>query len=88
MLSGQRRRPVAAVHSATDLGWEPDVLETLERSGIRHGSDLPGIARPRYLRRGYGCPATSRNRGTVRPSSSLTRSTNIEAGRTHAPPSP
>jgi citrate lyase subunit beta/citryl-CoA lyase len=35
--------------SATDLAWALDVLETLERCGIRDGSDLPRIARARSI---------------------------------------
>lgn len=49
-----REEQVAAVHaamspSAGDVAWALDVLETLERCGIRDGSDLPRIARARGI---------------------------------------
>ncbi|WP_022893563.1 HpcH/HpaI aldolase/citrate lyase family protein [Agromyces subbeticus] len=36
--------------SGAELAWAFDVLETLERCGIRDGSDLPRIARARAIR--------------------------------------
>lgn len=49
-----REEQVAAVHaamspSATDVAWALDVIATLERCGIRDGSDLPRIARARGI---------------------------------------
>ena len=49
-----REEQVGAVNaamspSATDLAWAFDVLDTLERCGIRDGSDLPRIARARAI---------------------------------------
>jgi citrate lyase subunit beta / citryl-CoA lyase len=49
-----REEQVGAVNaamspSATDLAWAFDVLETLERCGVRDGSDLPRIARARAI---------------------------------------
>lgn len=50
-----REEQVAAVNDALspsrdDLAWAGDVLDTLERCGIRDGSDLPRIARARTIR--------------------------------------
>ena len=36
--------------TAEELAWAGDVLDTLERCGIRDGSDLPRIARARAIR--------------------------------------
>jgi citrate lyase subunit beta/citryl-CoA lyase len=49
-----REEQVATVHAAmspstADVAWALDVLETLERCGIRDGSDLPRIARARGI---------------------------------------
>ncbi|GAA1060997.1 HpcH/HpaI aldolase/citrate lyase family protein [Agromyces bracchium] len=49
-----REEQVATVNaalspSAVELAWARDVLETLERHGIRDGSDLPRIARAEAL---------------------------------------
>jgi len=49
-----REEQVGAVNaamspSASDLAWAFDVLDTLERCGIRDGSDLPRIARARAI---------------------------------------
>ncbi|MBT2516326.1 CoA ester lyase [Streptomyces sp. ISL-90] len=49
-----REEQVAAVNTALspsgdELAWALDVLETLERCGIRDGSDLPRIARARAI---------------------------------------
>ncbi|WP_241843148.1 HpcH/HpaI aldolase/citrate lyase family protein [Agromyces albus] len=49
-----REEQVAAVNTALspsgdELAWALDVLETLERHGIRDGSDLPRIARARAI---------------------------------------
>ncbi|MBM7505242.1 HpcH/HpaI aldolase/citrate lyase family protein [Agromyces aurantiacus] len=49
-----REEQVGAVHAAMspspgDLAWALEVLETLERCGIRDGSDLPRIGRARRI---------------------------------------
>jgi citrate lyase subunit beta / citryl-CoA lyase len=49
-----REEQVAAVNAALspsddELAWALDVLDTLERCGIRDGSDLPRIARARAI---------------------------------------
>jgi citrate lyase subunit beta / citryl-CoA lyase len=49
-----REEQVAVVNTALspsddELAWALDVLDTLERSGIRDGSDLPRIARARAI---------------------------------------
>ena len=50
-----REEQVAAVNHALsptneELAWAGDVLDTLERCGIRDGSDLPRVARARAIR--------------------------------------
>jgi citrate lyase subunit beta/citryl-CoA lyase len=50
-----REEQVVAVNAALsptgeELAWADDVLLTLERCGIRDGSDLPRIARARAIR--------------------------------------
>ena len=55
--------------SGEELAWALDVLETLERCGVRDGSDLPRIARAQGLlaaavgvRHRHGCRRVARLR--------------------------